>query len=265
MAPAEQSFRSGDLAACLTELQAEVRQNPADPKRRIFLAQLLMVLGQWDRAVTQLNLVGDMDSSALPMSRAYRSAIECELFRRQVFAGERSPLVFGDPEPWIALLLSAFSLEANGRSGEAAAVRAQALEDAPATAGTLNGGAFEWIADADGRLGPVLEVLLNGSYYWIPMQRIARITIDPPADARDLVWTPAQFTWTNQGEAIGFIPTRYPGSEAVDDDQVRLARKTEWIESGPDNYRGLGQRLLATDIAEYGLLEAREIVLKQSA
>src|SRR5476651_969299 len=98
MAQAEESFRTGDLAGCLKELQSEIRQNSADIKRRIFLAQLLMILGQWDRAVTQLNVIGEMDSSALPMSRAYRSAVECEMFRSQVFAGDRSPLIFGDPE-----------------------------------------------------------------------------------------------------------------------------------------------------------------------
>jgi type VI secretion system protein ImpE len=261
MARAEESFRAGDLGACLQELQAEVRQNSADAKRRIFLSQLLMVLGQWDRAVTQLNVVGEMDSAALPMARAYRAAIECEMLRAGVFAGRRSPLVFGDPEPWIALLLNALTLDGRGQFTEAAAVRSQALQDAPATGGTLNGEPFEWIADADSRLGPVFEVLLNGAYYWVPAHRVSKIVVEPPSDARDLVWVPAQFTWTNQGEAIGFIPARYPGSEASDDNLIRLARKTEWKEVAPDVFQGLGQRLLATDANEYGLLEVRDIEL----
>jgi len=261
MARAEDSFRAGNLAACLQELQAEIRQNSADPKRRIFLAQLLMLLGQWDRAVTQLNVIGEMDSAALPMARAYRAAIECELLRAQVFAGKRSPLVFGDPQPWMALLLSALSAEGQGGYGRAAEVRAQALEEAPATGGTLNGEAFEWIADADQRLGPVFEVLLNGAYYWVPVHRVSKISIEAPADARDLIWIPAQFTWTNEGEAMGFIPARYPGSEAAEDDLIRLARKTEWKEMAPDSFQGLGQRLISTDADEYGLLAVREIIL----
>jgi type VI secretion system protein ImpE len=265
MARAEESFRAGNLGACLQELQAEVRQNSADAKRRIFLAQLLMVLGQWDRAVTQLNVVGEMDSAALPMARAYRTAIECEMLRAGVFAGKRSPLVFGDPEPWIALMVSALSMDGRGQFTEAAAVRAQALEDAPATGGTLNGEPFEWIADADSRLGPVFEVLLNGAYYWVPVHRVSKIVIEAPSDARDLVWVPAQFTWSNQGEAIGFLPTRYPGSETSDDDLIRLARKTEWKEVAPDVFQGLGQRLLATDANEYGVLEVRDIELNPTS
>jgi type VI secretion system protein ImpE len=262
MSQAEQSFRAGRLAECLQELQSEVRSASADPKRRIFLAQLLMIMGQWDRALTQLSVIRDLDASALPMVTAYRSAIECEVLRAQVFNGARSPLVFGDPEPWIAALLSALTLQARGETAEAVAVRSRALEEAPASAGTINGKAFAWIADADLRLGPVLEVLLNGAYYWVPMHRIKSVVIEAPSDARDLVWLPAHFTWINEGEALGFIPTRYPGSELSEDDAIRLARRTEWrpISEGVDS--GLGQRLLATDSEEYGLLEVREILLE---
>jgi type VI secretion system protein ImpE len=261
MSPAELSFREGRLADCLQALQAEVRSASADPKKRIFLAQLLMILGQWDRALTQLNVIRELDAGALPMVTAYQSAIECELLRAQVFTGVRSPLIFGDPEPWIAALLSALSLEGAGRLAEAAAVRARALDEAPPSAGSVNGDAFSWIADADTRLGPVLEVLLNGAYYWVPVHRIKSVSIEKPTDARDLVWLPAQFTWTNEGQAMGFIPSRYPGSESGPDDAIRLGRRTDWqpVAEGVDH--GLGQRLLATDQGEYGLLEVREIIL----
>ena len=65
MGKAEDSFRAGRLAAGLEELQAEVRQKPADVKLRIFLAQLLMMVGQWERAVTQLSVIENDISEAL--------------------------------------------------------------------------------------------------------------------------------------------------------------------------------------------------------
>jgi type VI secretion system protein ImpE len=262
---AEASFRSGDLTRALELLQNEVRQRPADTKLRIFLAQLLMVLGQWDRALTQLNILADMDASALPMVHSYRAAIQCELLRAGVFAAERTPLLFGDPEPWMALLIQAVAADAQGRAAQAAQLRAEAFEGAPAANGTLNGKDFQWIADADSRLGPMLEVLLNGAYYWVPMHRIRRLQIEPPQDARDLVWTPAEFTWANGGEAMGLIPTRYPGSEKSDEDGIRMARKTEWRELAADSYAGLGQRLLTTDDEELGILEVRELVIGAAA
>jgi type VI secretion system protein ImpE len=265
MGKAEDSFKAGRLTAALDELQAEVRQKPADVKLRIFLAQLLMMMGQWDRAVTQLAVISEMDAGALPMARAYRAAIDCELLRAEVFAGKRSPLLFGDPEPWIAGMLKALALEGEGKSAEAAALRAESCEGAPASAGKLDGEPFQWLADADSRLGPILEVLLNGAYYWVPLHRVQKINIDPTADARDLIWLPAQFTWTNEGEAVGFIPARYPGSEASAEDAIRMSRKTEWRELAESSFAGLGQRLLATDSAEYPLLEIREVTFDPRA
>jgi type VI secretion system protein ImpE len=258
MSTAEQAFRAGQLSAALAELQKDVRAKPADAKLRVFLSQLLMVTGDWDRALNQLGVVAELDAGALPMVHAYRAAIQCEQLRSATFKGERSPLVFGDPEPWIAQLLQSLKL----KGAQAAAMRAEALEAAPTTAGTINGTAFEWIADADSRLGPILEVLLQGAYYWVPFSRISSIKIEAPADARDLVWIPAEFIWSNGGDAMGLIPVRYPDSDKSEDEAIRLSRKTEWTDLGDGAYAGLGQRLLTTSADELGLLEVRELTLQ---
>ena len=258
-------FAAGDLAGCLAQLQDEVRRQPADGKLRIFLAQLAMVVGNWERALNQLAVAAELDAGALPMLHAYRAAIQCERLRTEVFQGTRSPLVFGEPLPWIAWLLQALNLQAAGRADQAAALRTEALQAAQPVVGTLNGASFEWVADADSRLGPVLEVLLNGAYYWVPFERIQQVVIEPPADARDLVWVPAQFTWANGGESMGLIPVRYPGSELSADDTIRLARRTEWVSLGGEQYAGLGQRMLTSDTDEVGLLETRELTLRTAA
>jgi type VI secretion system protein ImpE len=258
MATAEESFRAGDLAACRAELQAEVRRRPEDVRQRIFLVQVLMVLGEWERALTQLGVLKEMDASALPMVHSYGAAIQCERLRAAVFRGERSPLLFGEPEPWMAEMVQALGLQAQGHAGEAAALRSRALEAAPASAGTLDGQAFEWLADADPRLGPLFEVLLNTNYYWVPIHRVSEIRIEAPSDVRDLVWLPAEFVWANGGEAVGFIPTRYPGSESSTDDAIRLARKTDWVGEA-DQSVGFGQRILTSDRFEVPLLELRSV------
>jgi type VI secretion system protein ImpE len=263
MGTAEESFRQGDLAACRALLQADVRRRPEDVRQRVFLVQVLMVLGEWERALTQLGVLKELDATTLPMVHSYGAAIQCERLRAAVFRGERSPLLFGEPEPWMAQMVQAVGLQAQGHGSEAAALRAGALEAAPATAGMLNGTPFEWLADADARLGPLLEVLLNGNYYWVPMHRVLEIRMEAPADIRDLVWLPAEFVWANGGEAVGFIPTRYPGSESSTDDAIRLARKTDWVDT--DGAIGLGQRVLASDEAEVPLLELRSVTFERSA
>jgi len=145
-----------------------------------------------------------------------------------------------------------------------AILRDAAFEQAPTTSGSHDGVAFEWIADADPRLGPLLEAIVEGKYYWVPFASIRRIDIEKPADLRDQVWMPAQFTWTNGGEAYGFIPTRYPGSAAAADPTLALSRRTEWREEG-DWYLGLGQRMLATDAGEIALMDLRRLDLTEQA
>ncbi len=257
----EQSLRLGNLQETLVQLQAQVRKDPANARQRIFLFQLLAILGQWERALNQLQVCSELDAGTLAMVQTYREALRCEVFRAEVFAGRRSPLVFGDPEHWVALLLEALQLTAQGQHVQSQTLREQAFEAAPLTSGRIDDQPFQWIADADSRLGPVLEAIVNGRYYWIPFHRIHLIHIEQPADLRDLVWMPAQFTWANGGETVGLIPTRYPGSETSVDDQIRMARKTDWMEPAAEVYLGLGQRLLATDTGEYALMDVRLIAL----
>jgi type VI secretion system protein ImpE len=262
---AEQSLRDGDLDACLRALQNQVRGDPAKAANRVFLFQLLAVMGAWDRALTQLNVVGDLDAAALPMVQTYRDALQCEVLRDEVFGGTRTPLIFGEPTAWLALLIDALRLDAAGDAAAAAAARAKAFDDAPATSGALNGEPFEWIADADDRLGPTLEVVLNGRYYWVPFFRIRKIEIDAPSDLRDRVWMPAIFTWANDGQAVGLIPARYAGTLAETDHALWLARKTEWIETGAGQSRPVGQRLFATDASDCALFDVRTIELNVDA
>jgi len=259
---AEDRLREGDLEDSLRQLQEQVRKAPANAKYRVFLFQLLAVMGQWDRAMNQLNVAGDLDAGTLAMVQTYREALRCEVLRGEIFAGRRSPLVFGKPDEWVALLLEAQRLVAQGAFAEAGAVRERALESAPARPGTIDGVPFEWLADGDTRLGPVLEAIVNGRYYWIPFQRIRSIAIEKPVDLRDLVWMPANFMWANGGESVGLIPTRYAGSETAADPDLRRCRKTDWLEQPGGTCIGLGQRMLYTDSGEYPLMDVRGILFE---
>ncbi|MHC4474373.1 MAG: type VI secretion system accessory protein TagJ [Planctomycetota bacterium] len=263
MMQAEELLRSGRLQETLAALEEQVRSAPADAKHRVFLFQLLSVLGDWDRALTQLNVAAELDATNLLMAQVCRTALICEALRTEIFSGKRSPLVFGEPEAWIGLLVQANQMIAEGKYEASQELREEAFEAASAVAGSVNGERFEWIADADCRLGPVVEAILEGKYYWVPFSAIRQIQIEAPADLRDLVWLPANFTWVNNGQATGLIPTRYPGSQASEDSAIRLARKTEWVEQPGEVYLGLGQRVFATDQGEYSLLEIRQLDLDQ--
>ena len=271
---AEQLLRDGKVDEALAQLTQQVRANPSDAKLRTFLFQLLAVQGQWQRALTQLSTAGELDAATLAMVQMYREAIGCELLRAEIFAGKRSPVLFGQPDEWLALLTESLRLLASGNHEQAGELRSRAFDAAPTTSGTLtletrHGGGepetraapFEWLADADPRLGPVCEAVFSGRYYWVPFSRIRSIVLERPEDLRDFVWMPVHFVWANGGDTVGLIPTRYPGSENSADPLVKLARKTEWSEEAPQAALGLGQRMLATDAGEYALMDVRRIDL----
>ena len=260
---AESDLKGGDPRAALAHLQEQVRAQPADAKLRVFLFQLLCVLGEWTRALNQLKVASELDALALPMAQIYGDAVRCETIRTEVFEGKKSPMVLGAPEQWLALLIESRLRAGRGEAAHAEELRQRAFEEAPTSSGTMDGRPFEWVADADSRVGPVMEAIINGRYYWVPFARLSAVTIEAPTDLRDLVWMPAQLQFDNGGESLALIPTRYPGSEASDDGAIALARKTTWEPMAEDAYCGLGQRVIATDTGETPFLDIRALSITQ--
>lgn len=109
------------------------------------------------------------------------------------------------------------------------------------------------------RLGPILEIIIDGKYFWLPFDSIAALNLEPPEDLRDAVWTPAQLNLVNGGQKVALIPTRYPGTAASGDGAQRLSQRTDWAEGPGGTWLGVGQRLLATDQGEVPLMQARRL------
>jgi type VI secretion system protein ImpE len=255
---AETLIHAGDPVAALQALQDQVRSKPADAKLRIFLFQLLAINGDWKRAQVQLEIAGQLDSEADPMVQAYRDVINCELHREAVFEGKSKPLIFGEPEDWVASLVEAQQAYAKGDMDTFSALNAQAFENADTRSGRINDEGFEWLADADQRFGPVFEFIFNGQYYWVPMSRVAKLHTDKPTDLRDLIWLPAEVMWINGGKIMVMIPVRYPHIEGVSGPGL-LSRRTDWVSHDGDISEGTGQRIFASDQQDYSILQVRSI------
>jgi type VI secretion system protein ImpE len=255
---AEILLHAGDPHAAQQALQEQVKKQSADPKLRVFLFQLMAVNGQWKRASNQLEIAGQLDSEAAPMVKCYRDVLNCELHREAVFQGKSKPLIFGEPEEWVALLVEAQQAFARGEMPLFSRLNAQALEKAEARGGKINGERFAWLADADQRFGPVFEFMFNGQYYWVPMSRVRALHSEKPTDLRDLIWLPAEVTWINGGKLMVMMPARYPRTEGVSGASL-LARRTDWVTHADDNLEGTGQRIFATDQNDYSLLQVRSI------
>lgn len=255
----EDLVKQGQIDQALELLKDRIRKQPAKYEQRLFLFQLFAAKGEWERALTQLNVAAEMNADSMPLGQVYAPALQAEALRKDVFEGKRSPLFFGEPAEWLAQLAQALQLLARGEVSAAAAMRDQAFEAAPSVSGKVDGEPFEWICDADPRLGPVFEAVINGKYYWVPFTNLSEVRLESPVFLKDVIWSQAHFVLTNRGEAHGLIPTRYPGTEASNDDALKLARRTDWEDRGEEYFLGLGQRMLATDAGDYPLLGIKNI------
>ena len=73
--PAPLELKGRSLADTLAELQQRIRSAPGDASLRTFLFQLLSVTGNWERALAQLGVAGELDAGAIAMVQTYRDAI----------------------------------------------------------------------------------------------------------------------------------------------------------------------------------------------
>lgn len=250
----EDYLQQGDLGNALSSLEERIRNNPGNKASRIQLLELLSILGHWERGLKQLDTIERMFDDLVATVWFYRTAMSCEVFRASVFKGEQKPVFIGEPEQWHAQLLQALALTTEGQLEQAGEIREQALGAAQDVSGTFNETPFEWLVDADSRIGPTLEVMLNGEYRWVAFSRIKALTAEVPKALPDKVWFPAHIVWEAGGESDIYTPTRYPGSAERSSD-LALSRKTDWDESA----QVYGQRMFMTNDSDYSLMDLRKV------
>ena len=227
---AKELYRAGKLNAAVQALVAELRDNPADTQRRVFLFELLSFAGEYDRAEKHLDVLAQGGPDALTGSLLYRAALAAERSRHDLFAKKDYP---------------------------------GAKAEAPAISGTLNGKPFEAIEDADPRIGPRLEVFAAGQYMWLPLGQMASIEIEAPKRLRDLLWIPAlvhtgpAFKGQELGEVL--LPVLSPFSFRHADDAVRLGRSTVWEDAEDGDPVPFGMKMLLVDGEDIPILEIRNL------
>lgn len=254
MSEADDLLRSGDLPGARRVLVEAARKEPGHVPTRLFLFQLLALAGEWAKARTQLQTLAQLSPEAQMLSVVYGQAIDAEATRAAVLAGAERIYLFAQSD-WLESFATALQQEASGDT-DAQAIREAALDAAPDTPGDIDGTRFEWIADADPRFGPAMELILNGRYGLLPFEAVSKIESEGPRDLRDLVWYPVEITLRHGPKVAALVPTRYPGLS--DGPAEQLARATSWGDDG----RGSGQRVwITSDDEERGLLSVRSVRL----
>lgn len=231
---ARELFQAGKLDEAVQALNAELRNDPGDEKRRTFLFELLAFTGAWDRAEKQLDILAQAGRGADMGALVYRAALHAERTRQELFDKRDFPQTAASSDKGPAMLK-----------------------------GTLNGKPFTTIEDADPRIGSRLEVYAAGDYLWISFEHLASVTMQPPKRLRDLIWSPAivktgpGFKGTELGEVL--TPILTPSAWKHSNDEVRLGRVTDWERDEDGRYIPVGQKMLLVDGEEFPLLEVRQL------
>jgi type VI secretion system protein ImpE len=227
---ARELYHAGQLGAAIQALGAELRDNPADVKRRTFLFELLCFAGEYDRAKKHLDVLAGLGPDSATGALLYRAALNADRMRSDLFTKRDYP---------------------------------ETHQSDAAISGTLNGKPFEAIEDADPRIGPRLEIFAAGQVMWLPLAHIASVEMQPPKRLRDLLWAPAlvrtgpAFKGTELGEVL--MPALSPLSFQHKDDAVRLGRSTVWEEQENGEVNPFGQKMLLVDGEDFPLLELRHL------
>lgn len=229
---AQEYLRVGRLAEAVKALSTEVRDNPADARRRTFLFELLCFAGEYERADKQLEVLGQAGPTSEIGVLLYRSALYAERQRQDLFARGEYPKRADAPEA--------------------------------VSTGTLNGEPFNSFSDADPRIGSRLELFAAGNYLQLPFEHVVSVHIAAPKRLRDLLWTPAVvrasplFKGAELGEVL--LPVLSPLSSQHPEDAVRLGRMTVWeMHDGYDDEVPFGQKIWLVDGQEVPFLELRKL------
>lgn len=254
----------GGLEAAIAAAIALVKARPTDAESRYRLFALLAFSGDLHRARRQLEALGVGDEQLERSKAVYINLLAAEQERRAIFDHGADPLLPPDPPEHLQLRLAAARDLKEGATAEAAAKIEKSIEALPSCEGTLNGQPFTALRDLDDVLGSVLEVFAGGRCAWLPMERIRKLEIDPPAHLLDLLWIPARLTDVRGVESAVHLPVLYHGSHLAEDERAGLGLVTDWVDQGEEILRGRGQRLLAWapaegDAQELGLLEVRSL------
>lgn len=259
---ASELYKAGRLQEAIDAQTQQVKANPTEQGKRLFLFELLAFAGDLDRARRQIDAVQygqpELDTAVL----AYRQLLDAEAARRHLFHDGQQPHFFADVPEQVRLRLEAVNRLRENRPAEALELLNQASAAAGELRGQLNGKPFESLRDCDDLFGPVLEVMAKGHYFWVPLEQVAGLALNPPKYPRDLLWLPAKLALKDGAEGDVFLPALYPGSHEHPENQVKLGRMTDWKQAEGGPVLGVGLRMFLVGEDAVSLLEWRDLQIQ---
>jgi len=244
MTSANQYFEQGELDNAIKAVGEDLSQHPDHTAKRAFLAEMLCIKGEYERADRQLDTLVSLEPESALSIGTWRQLIRAAKARDDVFHQGAAPEVVDNPTEHIQQLLGAhLSL----RDGSLSEPMQQAIDlDASrkASVAKVNGSSVDDLRDLDDLCAGVLEVMTtSGQYFWVDFSQLSLLEFHPAERPLDLIWRKATIVLNNGTEGEVFVPAIY--ATPSNDSSALLGKKTDWLETN-GLVRGMGQRCWLT-------------------
>ena len=259
-------MQSKSLGDAMTEMENAGRQNPSALSHRMALFQILIINGAWERALKQLYTCYRLSNSLSKIAETYGDLIRAERQREKVFSEKGTPAFLGEKPIWMEGLIQSIEYQQQEQYDLADTLRLQAFEQISDVVCTIEtaSNVFEvpWLTDMDSRIGPTVEIMYCGRYFWVPMQQIQNIRFYPIENLRDLVWRAIEIQLTDSDDVMqAFMPARYPYSYLAGEDE-KVSKITTWQMQGQTGNCGFGQKMWMSEGYDFSINECRSLIFK---
>ncbi len=259
MNEAKSQLDAGNLHEAVRLALESVKAKPTDVTARTFLFELSCFSGDWERAVKQLDVIGQQDVNAMIGAQIFKQNFMAERDRIKYFEDGLMPECLIEPPKYVEKLLVANNYVREGNIADARKVLDEVEEERPAFECSVNGQKVSDFRDYNDLTMCVFEAIVKESYAWLPFEHVTRIEFIPPKSLRDLYWLQTEVTMVNGTKGEMFLPALYSGSSKSENDQVRLGRMTDWRELGEDLYLGEGTKMFWFDGEHRSILDLKDI------
>jgi type VI secretion system protein ImpE len=166
----------------------------------------------------------------------------------------------GNPPEVLELHLRALIALRTGAAREASESLGQAERLRVSLHGQCDDASFDDFRDVDDLTASFVEILAStGKYYWVAWDRLESLEFRPLKHLRDLLWRPAEMVVRGGPEALVYVPVLYAGSHRSEDGELRLGRKTDWVQVPDGPTVGRGQRTFLVGDADKSILSIHKI------
>ncbi len=250
--------KEGKLSEARKLLIEEVKSSPADAGKRTLLFQVLIFLGEWDKAERHLETIATQDPGRGAGAQTYRDLIAAEKERIEVIRLNQLPSFVPETPPYFETYYAGLKKLVEKNPEEAKEYFDQTNAQRPTVSGTVNGTPFTGFADTDTVLFPFLETIAHEHYVWVPFEFIRELVIPAPQTLFDLIWIQASLT-TWEGLTMNcYLPVLYPDSCQHEDERIKLGRMSDWTPLGGTFSKGVGQHVFQVGEEDVAILEIRE-------